>query len=368
MKKVLFLIHDLGYGGAERVLTNLANNLDPTKYEVTIQTLFDVGVNKKYISKNVKYIGGWKKMFSGNVTLMKFFSPKFLCKILIRQDYDIVVSFLEGPCSRIVSSYNGKKVAWIHIEHESKEAISGSFRSFKEMNNCYNSFDKIICVAETVKSNFLRLSDVKCPCEVLYNVNQTDCIIEKSLEKQDFVLHNDDCKNIVSVGRLIINHKGYERLIAIHKRLLDQGINNKLYILGEGPDHKRLQALIDTLGVNETCVLLGFDDNPYKFVVNADLFVCSSYKEGFSTAVTEALVLGIPVISTEVSGAKELLGYNNEYGIVTDNDENALYEGMYKMLTEENLLNHYKEQAKIRGKKFSAETTTKAVEEMLDSL
>lgn len=368
MKKVLFLIHDLGCGGAEKVLTNLANNLDKTKYEVTIQTLFDVGINKKYISKKVNYIGGWKKMFPGNVTLMKLFSPKFLCKLIIKEDYDIVVSFLEGPCSRIVSSYNGKKVAWIHIEHASEKTISSSFRSFKEMNDCYNSFNKIICVAETVKSNFLRLSDVKCPCEVLYNVNQTDYIIEKSLEKQDSVLHNDDCINIVSVGRLIINHKGYERLIAIHKRLLEQGVNNKLYILGEGPDHKKLQALIDALGVNETCVLLGFDDNPYKFVANADLFVCSSYKEGFSTAVTEALVLGIPVVSTEVSGAKELLGYNNEYGIVTDNNENALYEGMYKMLTKDGLLIHYKKQAEIRGKKFSADKTTKAVEKMLESL
>ena len=172
----------------------------------------------------------------------------------------------------------------------------------------------------------------------------------------------------MSVGRLIINHKGYERLIAIHKRLLEQGVNNKLYILGEGPDHKKLQALIDVLGVKETCVLLGFDDNPYKFVANADLFVCSSYKEGFSTAVTEALVLGIPVVSTEVSGAKELLGYNNEYGIVTDNNENALYEGMYKMLTKDGLLIHYKKQAEIRGKKFSADKTTKAVEKMLESL
>ena len=62
------------------------------------------------------------------------------------------------------------------------------------------------------------------------------------------------------------------------------------------------------------------------------------------------------------------MGYNNEYGIVTDNNENALYEGMYKMLTKDGLLIHYKKQAEIRGKKFSADKTTKAVEKMLESL
>ena len=145
-------------------------------------------------------------------------------------------------------------------------------------------------------------------------------------------------------------------------------VEQKFYILGEGEEHQKLQKQIDDLGVSETCKLLGFDNNPYKYLANANLFVCSSEREGFSTAVTEALVLGIPVVSTEVSGAKELLGYNNEYGIVTDNNENALYEGMYKMLTKDGLLIHYKKQAEIRGKKFSADKTTKAVEKMLESL
>ena len=109
MKRVLFLIHDLGYGGAEKVLVNLANNMNKTKYDVTIQTLFNVGVNKKFINSDVNYIPGFKFMFRGNVPLMKKFSPKTLCKWVVKEDYDIVVSFLEGPCSRILSAYNGKK-------------------------------------------------------------------------------------------------------------------------------------------------------------------------------------------------------------------------------------------------------------------
>ena len=65
-KKVLFLIPNLAHGGAERVLVNLANNLDKNKFEVTIQTLFDVGVNRQYINQGVWYIPGYKKQFPGN--------------------------------------------------------------------------------------------------------------------------------------------------------------------------------------------------------------------------------------------------------------------------------------------------------------
>lgn len=80
------------------------------------------------------------------------------------------------------------------------------------------------------------------------------------------------------------------------------------------------------------------------------------------------MIVGTPVVSTNCSGAYELLGENNEYGIVTENNEDALYEGIEKILTEENLLQHYKEQAKVRGQRFSTEKTVKAVEDMLESL
>lgn len=368
MKKILLLIHDLGYGGAEKVLVNLANNLNKTKYDVTIQTLFDVGPNKQFINEDVHYTGGLKYMFRGNVTLMKLFSPKTLCKTIVKDDYDIVVSFLEGPCARILSAYNSKKVAWIHVEYKDESVVTEAFRNLKEATNCYNSFDKVICVAETVKSSFLSYVNLEPPCEVLYNVNETRSIIDKGEETQDKIDSNFDGFNLVSVGRLSIGHKGFDRLINVHKKLIDDGIKNKLYIIGEGDDHSKLQNQIDELGLSETCTLVGFDENPYKYVSKADLFVCSSHKEGFSTAVTEALVLGVPVVSTEVSGAKELLGNNNEFGIVTDNNENALYDGVYKMLSKKDLLEHYKAQAIIRGKEFSTEKTTRAVEEMLENL
>lgn len=367
MTKLLFLIHDLGYGGAEKVLVNLANNLDKTKYDVTIQTLFDVGENRQFLSDDVHYIGGLKKIFRGNAPLMRSVPAKLLTKMVIKEKYDIVIAFLEGPDTRIVSAYPGKKIAWVHTDFADVNQAVAQYRSYDEMCKCYNSFDIVACVAKNVKEKFNSLLELKVPCQVVYNVNDTNSIVKKAEEQQTEITKQEDTVNIISVGKLI-PLKGYDKLIRIHKKLLEEGLNNCLYILGEGPEHQKLQNIIDENELQNSCKLLGFNENPYKFVKNADLFVCSSEREGFSTAVTEALVLGIPVVSTNVSGANELLGDNNEYGIVTDIDEDSLYKGVYSMLTEDSLLEYYKKQAEIRGKEFSTEKTTKTVEEILESI
>lgn len=84
--------------------------------------------------------------------------------------------------------------------------------------------------------------------------------------------------------------------------------------------------------------------------------------------MTEALIVGTPVVSTCCSGARELLGSSNEYGIVTENTEEGIYCGMKRMLSEDGLLQHYREQAAVRGRFFSREKTVAAVENMFDEL
>ena len=84
--------------------------------------------------------------------------------------------------------------------------------------------------------------------------------------------------------------------------------------------------------------------------------------------MTEALIVGTPVVSTDCSGARELLGENDEYGIFTENSEEGIYQGMKKMIEDANLRKHYTEKALERREKFSRESTVKAVEDMLDAL
>lgn len=114
--------------------------------------------------------------------------------------------------------------------------------------------------------------------------------------------------------------------------------------------------------------LVGYKTNPYKYVKSCDLFVCSSYSEGFSTAVTESLIVGTLVVTTLCSGMEELLGYNNEYGIITDNNDDALYGGIKSLVEDLDLLKKYREKATERGNQLCNENNAIKVEKLLDNL
>lgn len=366
MKKVLFLIPTLGHGGAEKVLVNLVNNLDKTKFDVTVQAIFDQGVNKQFLNSDVKYKYNFKNIIRGNVKLFTLFSPQTLYKNFVREKYDIVVSYLEGITARIASGCTDKDtrlVSWIHCKLDTKNEASIGFRNFDEAKRCYSSYDYTVCVSEMVMNYFTETLSFKRDIGVLYNTIETDEIVKKSAEPVDDVQFSEDCINICSVGK-IAPVKGFERLAAVHKRLTDENIKTKIYILGIGEEQKSLEKYLKENNLEDTFIFLGYRTNPYKYIKNCDLYVCSSYSEGFSTSVTESLVVGTPVVTTLCSGMQEQLGYNNEYGIVTENNEEALYQGVKRIITEEGLLQHYTKQAEVRGKRFDKAVTTKAVEDM----
>ena len=106
----------------------------------------------------------------------------------------------------------------------------------------------------------------------------------------------------------------------------------------------------------------------YKYIKNADIFVCSSHKEGYSTAVTEALILGVPIISTNVSGAIELI--NNGCGCVVSrfNPEQDLYDEIKRAIVDGISLKEYKKQAILRGEQISPERSIEACTNLFDKL
>ena len=366
MKKVLFLIHDLGQGGAEKVLVNLVNNMDCTKFNITVLSLFGGGINEQFLNTNIRYLTAFKRTIRGNSKLMKLFTPKQLHNYFVKDTYDIEVSYLEGSESRIISgccSSSTRLVSWVHGEQHTRKAASSAFRSEKEAELCYRRFDQHVFVAETVKEDFLSIFPQKKPCDVLYNTVESDRILSLAKESADEIV-NDESLKIVCTGSLK-KVKGFERLLRIIKRLTDEKYSIHLYILGKGPLRSQLEQYVDDNRISDRVTFLGYQTNPYKYVSKCDLFVCSSYREGFSTAATEALIVGTPVCTVEVSGMKEMLGANNEYGVITENNEEALYQGIKQLLENPELLAHYKKQAEIRGKAFSREKTVKAVEDML---
>lgn len=168
---------------------------------------------------------------------------------------------------------------------------------------------------------------------------------------------------VVTLGRLTYQ-KAYDRLLRVHKQLQEERLDFDLWILGEGEDRAELEQFIQQNHMEESVRLFGFQKNPYPFMKAADLLVCSSRYEGFSTFVTEGLILGKPIVTTDCTGMRELLG-DSEYGLITDNSEKGLHDGLVQLLTQPEALRRFSEASKLRGSDFSSASLTREAESFL---
>ena len=140
--------------------------------------------------------------------------------------------------------------------------------------------------------------------------------------------------------------------------------NWQLYILGQGEQKSLIESMIMKYGLQEHIYLLGYDMNPYKYVSKMDVFVCSSYKEGYSTAVTESLVVGTPVITTDCSGMSEILG-DSKAGVIVENSDEGLKVVLEDLLNGNIDLKELKENAIQRSAYFS-QSNIKEFEEIIN--
>lgn len=369
MIKVLFLIPNLGHGGAEKVLVNLVNNMNRMKFDISVTTIFGGGVNEQFLAPHIKYKAIFKKTFPGNSHFMKLFSPTLLHKLFIKENYDIEVAYLEGPAARIISGCkknNTKLISWIHCTMHSLKDISVSFRNNDEATICYKKFDALVYVSQSCREAFQKYCKTDKKNIVLYNTNDSNAIREKALQVPK-IMNQSNVFKWCGVGK-IVPIKAFDRMLRIQKKLLEQGYMTHLYILGEGELKKELEDWCKANKIENNVTFLGYQTNPYQYVAHCDLFVCSSLSEGFSTAATEALILGIPVCTVEVSGMTEMLGENNEYGIITKNDETELYFGLKKLIDNPKLLDQYKKKSLQRSEIFRTENTVKKAEELFCSI
>lgn len=370
MTKILFFIHDLMHGGAEKVLVNLVNNMDYNQFDITVMTLFNEGVHIKNLNKNIKYKYCFDKTFKANSKILAMIPAKWLYKKFIKDDYDILVSYLEGSCTRIIAACpddSVKKVAWVHIE-QTENGFAYAYKSKNEAIGSYKKFDNIVCVSESVKQNFIELSGIDKNVEVLFNTNESEKIKKLSQEQiKNERFKNDNELKFCGVAKVLPN-KGFMRLAKVHNKLIKEGYKHHVYILGIGEERQKIEAYLYQNGLEDSFIFLGFDENPYKYVARSDMFICSSFAEGFSTAATEALIVGTPVLTTLCAGMEEMLGKNNEYGIIVDNSEEGLYKGLKDVLQNPDKISYYKEKAEERGKIFSTDKTVNAVQDMLLNL
>lgn len=366
--KILFVIPNLMHGGAEKVLVNLVNNLDRSDFNVTVLCLFDVGVNKSSLAAHVEYKSVFNKNIKGNSYIFKFISPRVLYKLFVKDNYDIVISYLEGTTARIISGApeSTTKIAWIHTQFQDEKLAKTGYRTLDEAKNCYNKFNKIIAVSKDAMTSFVKYFGCEDKVKVLYNINDTRSIQEKSLEAVSDERIRDDNICITSIGKIVEN-KGFDRLLEAHVRLKNEGLDHQVLILGVGKQQKDLEKKVKEEGVEDSFLFLGYKTNPYKYVAKSDIYVCASHREGFSTAVTEALLVGTPVLSTKCSGAEELLG-NDEFGMIVNNDNESIYNGLKALITDQSKLLKYRHNLNDGNLPFIKETVLKETYKMFDAV
>ncbi len=328
---ILFTINHLEFSnGVCNALLELSNALANNGFDITVMPIFNCDDDFcKRFNKNITIKKCFGTYFRGLAKIVRILPQRLLYRKFVKENYDIEVAFqCDCPTSIISASTNdkAKHIAWMH--------------GYDERDIKYHiKFDRIIACAKSTCEKYKKAFPEPEKVGYLYNLvdeskflNLKDCPINAH-KKYDFTF--------CSVGRLS-PEKGYMRLLKVHKRLMNEGLYHNLWIIGEGPEHSNLKSYIVENELEESVILFGFDKNPYKYMYQSDMFVCSSYNEGMSTVCTESLLLGTPVISTLVNGAKELIE-DNECGLVVSNDEGSLYDGIKAVLTNRSLIKKYKE-------------------------
>ena len=146
-KKILFLIESFAGGGVEKVFIDLINNMDISKYDITVMSIWDYGVRKKDLRKDVKYksifpnIRGISRVFHNFVEKS---DGSLLYKLGIREKYDVEIAFIEGRATKIIGASNNpnsRKIAWVHIDLSQGHWTSRVFReSLEREKDCYKKY------------------------------------------------------------------------------------------------------------------------------------------------------------------------------------------------------------------------------------
>lgn len=384
-KKILIRIGSLRHGGAEKVLVTFLKNLPKDKYQIDLLLNLHSG---KYLSEvpnwiNVLYLNkgemittnrlqdipkkAFRVLYQG--VLKKF--PKLLySKILQNKKYDIEFAAIHGFRDEILKSpiKSSKKIVWIHNDLRKTEFHNYTDEEIRK----FFGFDKIMVISDHIQKDFENLAqneNEKSRIVRIYNPLDTEEILKKS-QDTEFQNHQPSTTNhqptFVSVGT-VFPQKGFDRLLRVHKKLLDEGYKHRIQIVGDGYDFENIKNLKTELGVDQTAEMIGFTENPYPYFKAADFYILSSRYEGFPTVLFEAITLKKNIIATEVSGVKEMLE-EGKLGLIVENSEKGIYEGMKKALITPESFSKYQENLKDYKMPFNLENSVNSIMKIIDEL
>ena len=379
-KKILVRIGSLRHGGAEKVLATFLKKLPDDKYEIDLLLNLYSG---KYLSEipdwiNVIYLNKGEMITTNRLqdipvkafrvmyqfVLKKF--PKLLYSTILKnKKYDIEFAAIHGFRDEILKSplKSSKKIVWIHNDLRKTHFHNYTDNEIRK----FFGFDKILVISEHIQKDFENLArneNEKNRIVRIYNPLDTNEILNKA--NVNWESTQNPAPVFISVGT-VFPQKGFDRLLKVHQRLLHEGFPHLVKILGDGYDFENIKNLISELQITETVEMTGFTDNPYPAVKNADFYILSSRYEGFPTVLFEAVTLKKNIIATEVSGVREILE-NGKLGLIVENSEEGIYEGMKKALTHPESFDAYAETLKTYSMPFTLENSVNSIVQIIDDL
>ena len=354
MKIIIVINHFQYQDGVCRAALGMANALAKKEgYSITLCPLFKYEssmlseLDERVIIKPV-----FKMYFRGFQKIVDLVPESILHKLIIGDKYDVEI----GYCMRMPiqlaaeASRDGKRrvFAWMHGYDEGLS-----------LHKEYMKIGKVVCVSKQNAERLKTESQGLFAVDYAHNIVDEKAIIESG--NKEIPVDRPNGVLFSSVGRFT-HEKGFIRLIRVVKRLNDAGYIFHLWLIGNGPEMLDIEGEIDKLGIKNV-KLLGEQANPHAYTAKSDLFICSSYSEGYSTASTEAVMLGVPVISTDVPGAREIIEDSNA-GMVVGNDDDALYEGLKRVLDDDTMISRWR--GALTKEKFSSSSRIQRIIDIIN--
>lgn len=373
-KNILIRIGSLRNGGAEKTLVTLLKNLPKDKYNIDLLLNLRFGtflpdvpdwVNVLHLNRGEMIttnrpqdipIKAFRKIYQG---ILKMFPKPLYSFILKNKKYDIEIAANHVLSAEILNSpqKKSKKITWIHSDLENSDLSQSNI-------NALPHFDKILCISQKIIHSVKKLGVSDQKIEHFYNPIDEQDIAQKSEEKIDINTHH--LPIFLSVGTLY-NAKGFDRLIKAHHKLISEGFQHQVWIIGAGQDEMELKNLAKTLEVENSVKFLGFQKNPYPYFKLADYYVLSSRYEGFPTVLFEAITLKKKIIATQVSGADEMLE-NGQLGLIVENSEDGIYQGMKETFINPDKFNDFEQNIHHYQPPFNLKSSTQHFMKIIDNI
>lgn len=312
MRKVLFVIASLHYGGAERALSNIVTHF-PEDWEIDIlinnETMVEFPYKGNLLSLSLPVFGDSKTpMYFVRETIKR---TRVLKKMKREKNYDACISFLDSANISNVLSGNKycKSIISMRLNMTSeKSGLLYRVSAVPLMKMVYNRADKIVAVSKEIEQDAkmrFHLQDEK--ITTIVNGYDVAEIVEQTQKVPENAALFEGKRLVVTVGRLD-SQKGQWHLIRAFSEVAKQEPDTLLCVIGTGDCEPYLKKLIQLHNLEKQVLLLGYSNNPFWYDAQAEVFVLPSMYEGFPNALAEAICCGAPCIATDFhSGAREIL-------------------------------------------------------------